>query len=1300
MSEVAADILLRIKVDVSNLRAISQLETATSRVEAVRNRTATSAARLAREESALEAQQNRTRVAADKAKVSKLSVKKANEQVALAVARNAAQQQKLVTIQNQTGVSAQKLARAENDAKKSAVALTKAETQLASAIAQTKKHTTQATTAKHINTKARNTAKASAIGLKIQEEKLAQAIARTSTEQMRAKVYMDRLREAADKQRDAFAKSIPSFNIFKRVLGGLLGHLTKVERAMDAVFRAATHMQTMGRQLLGFGQKVGGMLVDMAQQWGDFEFMLNRAAGAADIFSTTDEMYGKLKESIYDAAQELRLFDPTEIAQATYFWQSTTGKAIKTEEDLAEAMTNVREAMKTAAMTQSSYEQVIKGSFSIMKQYGMEMTDIPDILHSLFQETRRTALEFPDLIQSFKMMGPMAKSLKIPFEDIAKTLGILGDLGLRGSRTGQGLGQFLTQMVRPTPKIVKAVNQLFHETLGVHDAMNNLIFPKGEFVGMEKFVTLLANATKDLTTQQKMNYITTITGTQNSARMIIPLIDAQIAAIKRGESIYQDAKYSFAGATEAFGKSWDILAKSWQGVIGGLKQTLMPVLLTIGEIIAKNLSPVIEEFSGMLDEMRPIFTEIAETVAGSLAPVIKWFKSMVKQAAEWLKSNPDMAKQIAVWLTFGTVIATVVGAILLLLGVLAFLVTNLILVGVGVLPVLAVLGGIAAVIIGNVEGIRDALVGFAESFAGLVLRLLGGNEEAAASWDTLIEKGKELVTGVLEKVSAALETVSDWMDSLSDEDVQRIKDVIIAIVGLVVLDKVLGLAITFLGLFKNIGVVLGFLGTTTFPVLTNVVVALFGGLRLLWAILLPIGTFLVTFVAAFLGVPVAVAAGIVAAIAAVVAAVVAFIFNIGGFRDWVIGVWNTVTTKIGEIVSGIFTWIGEVVGGIAKAITDGFNAFVAWLGSLPGTIAEWLGQVFTAIGTWIGEVVAAIAGFITDILTKIGNFLTDLKDNWGKYLGRIVGTVIGKLALIIGAVVTFIADFIGKVLTFLEELPGKFATWLGEVLTAIGTWISDTIEAVSQFVTDFANNVGTFFLELPGKVGAWLAEVWTTLSTWFTDTITDVGEWAGDMINDIVQFFIDLPGKISTALDTVTTAIKDFFTNLVKTGGEIWNKLLEVGSQIVDGILKGIGDLAGYFQKQVGDFFEGIIEGVKDTLGIESPSKVFAKIGEQMISGLAVGINKTDDAIAAVTKTTSAMVSAAYTGLSPFSTEISALSGGFNYSRTSESTKQIDLNVNVTSGDGSVSNLDMASLANLITGSEMVRALEMMATVS
>lgn len=104
----------------------------------------------------------------------------------------------------------------------------------------------------------------------------------------------------------------------------------------------------------------------------------------------------------------------------------------------------------------------------------------------------------------------------------------------------------------------------------------------------------------------------------------------------------------------------------------------------------------------------------------------------------------------------------------------------------------------------------------------------------------------------------------------------------------------------------------------------------------------------------------------------------------------------------------------------------------------------------------------------------------------------------------------------------------------------------------------------------------------------------------------------------SAVTDTISGAVNTvnkFFTETLPAAGETalrWfenlpNQLKQIGADIVKGLWEGIKSMAAWIQEKVSGFVDGIVGGVKGALGIKSPSKVFAGIGEYMAEGLGQG---------------------------------------------------------------------------------------------
>lgn len=91
----------------------------------------------------------------------------------------------------------------------------------------------------------------------------------------------------------------------------------------------------------------------------------------------------------------------------------------------------------------------------------------------------------------------------------------------------------------------------------------------------------------------------------------------------------------------------------------------------------------------------------------------------------------------------------------------------------------------------------------------------------------------------------------------------------------------------------------------------------------------------------------------------------------------------------------------------------------------------------------------------------------------------------------------------------------------------------------------------------------------------------------------------NFPQIVRSVLDMMATIVKTFVSSLPD--------IVDVGKQIVKGLWEGIKAMGSWIKEKVSDFFGGIVDNVKGVLGIHSPSRVFAGIGENMALGLSEG---------------------------------------------------------------------------------------------
>lgn len=300
--------------------------------------------------------------------------------------------------------------------------------------------------------------------------------------------------------------------------------------------------------------------------------------------------------------------------------------------------------------------------------------------------------------------------------------------------------------------------------------------------------------------------------------------------------------------------------------------------------------------------------------------------------------------------------------------------------------------------------------------------------------------------------------------------------------------------------------------------------------------------------------------------------------------------WQSAAQLFVSNVLPVLQTIGTV---IATKVVPALTAFGTFVASKVVPIVQSLGQVIaTKVVPVLGSMASFIAGKVVPQVLKIAQTvgsklepvfkavipviakIADKLKEWMPTIQKVISVVVK----IVGKVVEFGASILGKVLPPVIKFAGFLA---GKLIDGIGTAIKWVGKIVS-WIVDFGKKIGDGI-----KV------------------VADFASKIGEKVGEAIQWFLDIPGRIG-----------GIFADAGK-----W--LLDAGKNIVDGLLNGIGN----FGKKIANWFLDKIPGwiktpFKKALGIASPSKVFKGYGKNIVDGLSVGIESSDQAKGAIDKLT------------------------------------------------------------------------------
>lgn len=227
---------------------------------------------------------------------------------------------------------------------------------------------------------------------------------------------------------------------------------------------------------------------------------------------------------------------------------------------------------------------------------------------------------------------------------------------------------------------------------------------------------------------------------------------------------------------------------------------------------------------------------------------------------------------------------------------------------------------------------------------------------------------------------------------------------------------------------------------------------------------------------------------------------------------------------------------------------------------------------------------------------------------------------------------TGIADDNADFKTLIEQFVDSLVTVGENIIPRINI----IIQGLTQLITEASQTIIPMAVQillenLPSIVAAGM-DLIIALVSGILDNIDMLIDCVLEMVDVIVDKLIDnlpklidggirliaaLANGLIRAIPNLVSKIPQIISSIVKGIISGIPAIFDVGKNIVEGLWNGIKSMGSWVSGKVKDFFGGIVGGVKDFLGIHSPSKVFAGIGGFMAEGLGEGF---DDQFGAVKK--------------------------------------------------------------------------------
>ena len=275
--------------------------------------------------------------------------------------------------------------------------------------------------------------------------------------------------------------------------------------------------------------------------------------------------------------------------------------------------------------------------------------------------------------------------------------------------------------------------------------------------------------------------------------------------------------------------------------------------------------------------------------------------------------------------------------------------------------------------------------------------------------------------------------------------------------------------------------------------------------------------------------------------------------------------------------------------------------------------------------------VTLIMDALTDLIAgkeNAGQAMDEAVTSLGNTLNNGLSEIVKKLPMFLSAAKTLVLSLVKGIIDNLPEIVKAALEVVVELAKGIVKALPELLPALVECIATITNT-----LTSPSMLSEILdtaLNLLITLADGLIDAIPQLVDATIQIIENLIRFLVEPQNiaKIINAGIRVTMALQTGLLNALPKLAEGALKLvlaigdtivhtdwLQVGKNIVDGLWDGLKHSWNSLQEWFNNAVNGLVDGIKGWLGIHSPSKVFAGIGDFMALGLGEGFTKSMTAV-------------------------------------------------------------------------------------
>lgn len=290
--------------------------------------------------------------------------------------------------------------------------------------------------------------------------------------------------------------------------------------------------------------------------------------------------------------------------------------------------------------------------------------------------------------------------------------------------------------------------------------------------------------------------------------------------------------------------------------------------------------------------------------------------------------------------------------------------------------------------------------------------------------------------------------------------------------------------------------------------------------------------------------------------------------------------------------------------GVFTAIENSAPAMANALGALVKAMGPAVNEMIILAGQAIRQLISQIYQIMTQKMPELVQILTMLFSGWLQTLRNVwpdvISTVLDLLLQLVTALVEYLPKFSAAYQALLKEWINAVKECVPLMVEALITLLQSLIDGITakipELATSGANLIAAMINGMASQAVIIINAAWDAVITFingFADAIDQKGP------------------ELQAAVNKLIKAIVNFIKNgLTGMANQFAPQAGTIGRNIINGVVNGVASVAGNLYNKMRNVASSALSSFKSTLGIHSPSRVFATAAGFIVAGIVQGIDK------------------------------------------------------------------------------------------